>query len=70
MYFLNVFCYIRNIVFPKYVRHARNLALDIGQIVGGLIPTRDESNEGGVIRKPYNLDSLVTGGVAVVVQRA
>ncbi len=36
--------------------------------VGGLIPTRDESNEGGVVRKLQELDGLMTGGAAVSVQ--
>ena len=36
--------------------------------VGGLIPTRDEPNEGGVVRKLKEFDGLVTGGAAVGVQ--
>ncbi len=36
--------------------------------VGGLIPTRDEPNESGVVRKLQELDGLMTGGVAVGVQ--
>ena len=36
--------------------------------VGGLIPTRDEPDQGGVIRKLQELDGLVTGGAAVSVQ--
>ena len=36
--------------------------------VGGLIPTRDEPNEGGVIRELKEFDGLVTGGAAVGVQ--
>ena len=35
------------------------------QPVGGLIPTRDESYEGGVVREIQELDGLVTGGAAV-----
>ena len=34
----------------------------------GRIPTRDEPNEGGIVRKLKELDGLVTGGAAVVVQ--
>jgi len=37
--------------------------------VGGLIPIRDDSNEGGVVCKLQELDGLVTGGAAVGVQR-
>ena len=37
--------------------------------VGGLIPTRDESNDGGVVRELQELDRLVTGGAAVGIQR-
>ena len=33
--------------------------------VGGFVPTRDESNDGGVVRKLQELDRLVTGGAAV-----
>ncbi len=36
--------------------------------VDRLIPIRDESNEGGVIRKLQELDGLMTGGAAVSVQ--
>ena len=36
--------------------------------VGGLIPIRDEPNEGGVIRELEEFDGLVTGGAAVGVQ--
>ncbi|KAF7642881.1 hypothetical protein LDENG_00249260, partial [Lucifuga dentata] len=36
--------------------------------VGGLIPTRDESYEGGVMCKLQELDGLMTGGAAVGVQ--
>ncbi|KAF7643464.1 hypothetical protein LDENG_00239040 [Lucifuga dentata] len=36
--------------------------------VGRLILTRDESDEGGVIRKLQELDGLMTGGAAVGVQ--
>ncbi len=36
--------------------------------VGGLIPTRDESSEGGVVCELQELDGLVTGGAAVGVQ--
>ena len=36
--------------------------------VGGLIPTRDDHNEGGVVRELKRLDGLVTGGAAVGVQ--
>ncbi len=36
--------------------------------VGRLIPTRDESDEGGVVSKLQELDGLVTGGAAVGVQ--
>ena len=36
--------------------------------VGGLVTIRDESNEGGVVRKLQELDGLVTGGAAVGVQ--
>ena len=37
--------------------------------VGGLIPTRDESNDDGVVRELQELDRLVTGGAAVGIQR-
>ena len=37
--------------------------------VGGLVPTRYESNDGGVVRELQKLDRLVTGGAAVGVQR-
>ena len=37
--------------------------------VGGLVPTRDESNNGGVVRELEELDRLVTGGAAVGKQR-
>ena len=36
--------------------------------VGRLITTRDEPNEGGVVRELEELDGLVTGGAAVGVQ--
>ena len=36
--------------------------------VGRLITIRNESDEGGVIRKLQKLDGLVTGGAAVRVQ--
>ena len=36
--------------------------------VGRLVTIRNESNEGGVIRKLQKLDGLVTGGAAVHVQ--
>src|SRR4029434_466346 len=36
--------------------------------VSGVIPTRDEPNEGGVVRELEELDGLVTGGAAVGVQ--
>src|SRR4029434_5897364 len=36
--------------------------------VGGLIPTRDEPNEGGVVHELEELDGLVAGGAAVGVQ--
>ncbi len=34
----------------------------------GLIPTRDEPNEGGVVRELQELDGLMSGGAAVGVQ--
>ena len=37
--------------------------------VGRLVTIRNESDEGGVIRKLQKLDGLVTGGAAVRVQR-
>ena len=36
--------------------------------VGGLVPTRDESNDGGVACELQELDRLVTGGTAVGIQ--
>src|SRR4029434_5956610 len=36
--------------------------------VGGLIPTREEPIEGGVVRKLKEFGGLVTGGAAVAVQ--
>ena len=36
--------------------------------VGGLVIIRDESDEGGVVRKLQKLDRLVTGGATVGVQ--
>ena len=36
--------------------------------VGRLVTIRNESDEGGVIRKLQKLDGLVTGGAAVRVQ--
>jgi len=36
--------------------------------VGGLIPTRDEPNEGGVVHKLQELDRLMTGGAGFRVQ--
>ncbi len=33
--------------------------------VGRLIPIRDESNDGGVVRKLQELDGLMTGDAAV-----
>ncbi len=36
--------------------------------VGGLIPTRDEPNEGGVVCELQELDGLMTGSAAVGVQ--
>ncbi len=36
--------------------------------VGGLIPTRDEPNEGGVIHKLRDLNRLMTGGAVVCLQ--
>ena len=35
---------------------------------GGLIPTRDESGDEGVVRELQELDGLVIGGAAVGVQ--
>ena len=36
--------------------------------VSGLIPPRDEPNEGGVVRELKEFDGLVTGGAAVGIQ--